>query len=393
MLNRFGQYMLYDRHPTVLIFFLALLMGGEYLFLPAAWPHLTPTQQILALIVVAGPYTFLWLSAASDPGYITPKNHQLQMAQYPYDFALFHPGPHCRSCQLLKPARSKHCSVCKHCIAKSDHHCIFINNCVGDGNVHWFILLLLSSAVLTLYGTYLGMSIMSMQIKARYPDFSIWPPAADKYDWSTYLIVWSWGLQEYVHIGAVTMLTMLTTPLIWGLWAYNMYSEYNPSPPTLFDFIPSFFGALYRDFYSKQYALMLTTVHPVIYAGTTTNESMKWSDWKLDIDDGIVYRRRMSPTRQKNLRFEPAWTRLPIETKQIMIRDENGMPRVDSNNIPGEGEWTRVQSLKEVDNLYDMGLWENLREVFWPRYRFAPDGGVPVAETGGMDARMSSRAD
>lgn len=124
----------------------------------------------------------------------------------------------------------------------------------------------------------------------------------------------------------------------------------------------------------------------MIYAGTTTNESMKWSDWKLDIKDDIVYRRRMSPTRQKNLRFEPAWTRLPIEAKQIMIRDENGVPRADSNNIPGEGEWTKVQSLREVDNLYDMGFWENLRDVFWPRYRFAPGGGIPVAERGRRDA-------
>lgn len=227
LLGRFGEYMLYDRHPTVLIFFLVLLAGGEYMFLPAAWPLLTATQKFLALVAVAGPYLFLWLAAASDPGYITPENHQVQMAQYPFDFALFHPGPHCRTCQLLKPARSKHCSVCKHCVAKSDHHCIFINNCVGDGNIHWFILLLMSSAILTSYGTYMGLSILSIKMTDRYPDFSIWPPAADTYDWTKYMVVWSWGLQEFVHIGAVTLLTLMTTPLIWGLWSYNMYSESN----------------------------------------------------------------------------------------------------------------------------------------------------------------------
>lgn len=195
------------------------------MFIPAAWPQLTATQQFLVVTVIAGPYLFLWLSASSDPGYIKSDNHQLQMAQYPYDFALFHPGPHCRTCQLLKPARSKHCSICKHCIAKADHHCIFINNCVGDGNLHWFILLLLSTAILTTYGTYIGLSLLSASITSRYPDFSIWPPNAEKYDWSTYLIVWSWGLQEYVHMGSVTMLTLLTSPLIWGLWLYNMYSK------------------------------------------------------------------------------------------------------------------------------------------------------------------------
>lgn len=225
--------MLYDRHPTVLIFFLALLAGGEYMFLPAAWPLLTANQKSITVLAVAGPYIFLWLSAASDPGYITPENHQLQMAQYPFDFALFHPRPHCRTCQLLKPARSKHCSICKHCIAKSDHHCIFINNCVGDGNIHWFILLLLTSAILTTHGTYLGLSILNTKITERYPDFSIWPPSADKYDWTTYMIVWSWGLSEFVHIGAVTLLTLMTSPLIWGLWAYNIYSETSCPPDML----------------------------------------------------------------------------------------------------------------------------------------------------------------
>lgn len=222
---RFGHYMLYDRHPTVLIFFLVLLMGGEYMYLPGVWPFLTAGQQITTVAVIAGPYLFLWLSAASDPGYVTPSNHQLQMAQYPFDFALFHPGAHCRTCQLLKPARSKHCSICKHCIAKSDHHCIFINNCVGAGNLHWFVLLLLSTAVLTAYGTHLGLSLVGGVVRERWPSFSVWPPAAKGMDWSSYLVMWSYGIQTHVGRGAVTMLTLLTSPLVWGLWAYNMYSE------------------------------------------------------------------------------------------------------------------------------------------------------------------------
>lgn len=223
---RFGNYMLYDRHPTVLIFFLVLLAGGEFLYLPGVWPHLTTTQKVLGALAIAGPYLFLYLAAASDPGYITPDNHQFQMAQYPYDFAVFHPGAHCRTCQLLKPARSKHCSICKHCIAKADHHCIFINNCVGAGNLHWFILLLLTTAVLTSYGSYLGLSLLRSIIRARWPEFAVWPPAAKGVDWPSYLIMWSYGLQTHVGRGAVTMLTMMTSPLVWGLWIYNMYSEF-----------------------------------------------------------------------------------------------------------------------------------------------------------------------
>lgn len=122
----------------------------------------------------------------------------------------------------------------------------------------------------------------------------------------------------------------------------------------------------------------------VIYAGTTTNESLKWSDWREEIADGFAYTRRLSPAREKDLTIEPAWTKWPVEADAILIRSENGAPRAESStHIPGVGEWTQVRSLKEVDNLYDLGFWDNLRDVFWPRYRFAAGPGVvPAVERG-----------
>lgn len=232
-MGRFGHYMLYDRHPTVVIFFLILLLGGEYIFLPGVWPHLTNLQQSISALAMLGPYVFLYLSAASDPGYISPENHVEQMAQYPYDFAMFHPGSHCRTCHLLKPARSKHCSVCKHCIARADHHCIFINNCVGAGNLHWFILLLFSTALLLTYGTYLGIGVLRNIIQSRWPEFCIWPPSMNDLTWSQYFYMWSYGLQADVGVGGVTFLTLMTSPLVWGLFWYNVYSEY------IFIYIPA----------------------------------------------------------------------------------------------------------------------------------------------------------
>lgn len=134
----------------------------------------------------------------------------------------------------------------------------------------------------------------------------------------------------------------------------------------------------------------------VIWAGTTTNESLKWSDWREEIRDGLAYRRRMSPSRAKDLRIEPAWTKWPVEADSIIVSSEDGAPR--SEHIPGVGAWTQVRTLREVDNLYDLGFWDNLRDVFWPRYRFAKGPGiVPAAERGrgrhGRHGRASRRED
>jgi len=343
---------MYDKHPTILIFFFLLLAGSQYMYLPAAWPHFTAFNKVAGSLAIILPYLFLYLSAFTDPGQVTRANHARAMAQYPYDFTLFQPGVTCSTCQLLKPARSKHCSVCKMCVAKMDHHCIFINNCVGANNQRWFVLLMLTTGIQTLYGGVLGAGIIAAKVRTRYPAWSLWPwwggsshgassPLKD------YLVAWSWGIQDHVGMGAVTMLALLTTPLVWGLLAYHAW---------------------------------------LIYCGTTTNESMKWSDWQADMDDGVVFRRKLRADRTKDPRVEAVWTRWPVEAEQIIVRTDDGKPPHSKVSLPGEGDWEPVWRLRDVENLYDLGLWDNLLDVFFPGYPFR-DQAVPVSEHRGRQRR------
>ncbi|KAI0113434.1 zf-DHHC-domain-containing protein [Daldinia grandis] len=328
-LGRFGTYVMYDRHPTVLIFFLLLLSVGEFMFLPGVWPRLSLLHKTLGSISIILPYLFLYLSAAGDPGIVTPANHSRYMSHYPYDFALFRPGQTCRTCGLLKPARSKHCSVCKRCVHKMDHHCVFINNCVGYGNQHYFILLLLSTAVLTLYGGVLGLGAVADAARTRNKSFVLFPKPAS-WSWHEYLMVLTVGIQDDVGVGSITLLSLMTTPLVWGLLGYHIY---------------------------------------LIYCGTTTNESMKWQDWQMEMDDGCAFKRSLPLGRAKNLRHEAAWTRWPVDAVQVIVRTEDGTPP-DPNIPPGSGEWERVWRLRDVENLYDLGFWDNLVDVFVPNYSF-----------------------
>ncbi|KND88158.1 Palmitoyltransferase SWF1 [Tolypocladium ophioglossoides CBS 100239] len=338
-LSRFGDYIMHDRHPTVVVFFLAILTVAEYMYLPEAWPRLGWFTKLTAGLAVMMPYLFLYLACTSDPGYITPENHAYHMSLYPYDHTLFHPGNECRSCRFLKPARSKHCSICKRCIAKADHHCVFINSCVGYGNHHWFLLLLSSTAVLTTYGGLLGVSLLSSMMTERHPDWSLWKP--EDMTFNRYMAVWGWGVQQNVRMGATTLLSLLTTPLVCGLLAYTLY---------------------------------------LVYAGTTTNESLKWSVYKEDMGDGYAFRRRLPPSRQKNSRTEPPCRRWPVEPEHVLVATSDGKPPAENARLAGDGEWERVWSLKHVENLYDLGFWDNLVDTFVPDYRFGDRSDDPPSE-------------
>ncbi|KAI5817977.1 DHHC palmitoyltransferase-domain-containing protein [Pyronema omphalodes] len=293
-LVRIGTYLINEPHPLVIFFYLTLVTGGIYIFISSGWSFLSPLQN-----------ASMYLASTSDPGVITPENHSKALDMYPYDHTIFFPPPHtppCRSCHLQKPARSKHCSICKVCIAKQDHHCIWINNCVGLSNIRWFLLFLISTDVLLLVGMLLSWGILDFVLGQNGVEVKTLA-------WREYFRLLGLAIVEQVYVGAVFLLCALCGVLSNTFTGYHVY---------------------------------------LIWAGTTSNETTKWDEWKDELRRGLYISGRWK-TRTKTKTKPKPGTDIDTKTK----------PEQDTNTKP-------VSGLHEVDNIYDCGAAANFWDVVCP---------------------------
>ncbi|KAF1953803.1 zf-DHHC-domain-containing protein [Byssothecium circinans] len=366
-----GRYLMNEKHPVVMIFFLGLVTASAALFVPAVWADLPARHKLFVPLIIPMPYLFTYLSAKrNSETFITPFNHAAQMQHYPYDRILFYPGNNCPTCKFLKPARSKHCSICKTCVSRCDHHCVWVNNCLGRGNYKWFLALLLSTTIMLAYGAYLAYITLTPKVNDHYTRYEKWyiyhlDVTADPTGWASYfdrklhyLLTYA-GI--YIDAGGVSasgvgLLALLTWPLPLGLLGYQVY---------------------------------------LIYAGMTTNESSKWADWRDDMQDGLVFlaKRKEETMRDYMPRVsefdnskassssgapiptppetptegEEPHTTWPLESRHVLIRTTDGKP---PSNLPSrirrvadKESFDRVWDLADVENVYDLGFWDNLADI------------------------------
>lgn len=205
--------------------------------------------------------------------------------------------------------------------------------------------LLLSLSILLAYAVYLGFSVLDKilqeRLVLRFTRGSItskhW---SQRLDWSSYFQMWALAIAEYVRIGAVTLLCCLSFPLSTGLFLYHVY---------------------------------------LIWAGTTTNESSKWADWRDDIADGVVFKAKRTEVikeQQRDEDIDPV-IKWPVQSDQFLVRTEDGQPprfqhegtqrsqspRGSTEDSEHDSRWSRVQSLRDVDNIYDLGFLDNTLDV------------------------------
>lgn len=221
------NYLCFTSNPLVQLFYLLVVVGGFITFVANGFPHI-PSRLISSWHRYTGLGVFLacvtnwWKACSTDPGTITRLNVDRLCEVYPWDDQLFS-AQLCRTCNTLKPARSKHCSLCGICVARFDHHCIWVNNCIGLGNHKWFLGFLFWHQVLCIYGVFLGLMIVYEHVleKDLFRAVFVDPVTKERHQ-ATYMIILQYmlateGMLIFICILAGVMGVVLCGFFLWHL--------------------------------------------------------------------------------------------------------------------------------------------------------------------------------
>lgn len=405
------------------IFFLGLLTGASGLFLFQTYTSLPAYHRLLIPLVLPWPYVFTYLAATTKPNtIINAANHSAQMQAYPYDHILYHPNMTCRTCRLPKPARSKHCPICKTCVARMDHHCIWVNNCVGRENYRWFLALLVSTTLLLLYGAYLALIVyLYPRVYDRFTHYDHAFPAGLLSGWAPWPLRLkgfredlNTVLVESIKVGGLSvmgvgLLAGLTWPLPLGLLAYHVYliwagmttneaskwadlrdqmrdghiyagklwgGERNSdsTPGSGQRGRPSTRGGRYAHsraratsnsfaefgFTSGEVGRRIAREHNQEKSAaangspTTGGHNAPALDSGYSSDDSCFHSHTNT-------------TRWPNSPCQVLVRTADGEPPRECPpqfvGMVDPDSWQRVWRLADIENIYDLGFWDNLEDV------------------------------
>jgi len=218
------------------------------------------------------------------------------------------------------------------------------------GNYKYFLALLLGTSILLFYASYLAYMTLSPEVLYQFEHWPEWHTGSfeTRTDFLGRLFGkvegWADALSTAILVGGLSrggvgLLATLTAPLPLGLLGYHVY---------------------------------------LIWAGMTTNETAKWADWGDDMNDGLVF---MADVKASEVYGSPGkgavdgqdvprkgsqyvW---PVRSRQFLVRTSDGQtPRLlqrEVDELIVENSWRRCWRLADVENIYDMGFWNNLFEV------------------------------
>lgn len=344
-LSKLETYCCWTPNPFMQLFYVSLILGGYYLYYVNCYPFLAPpyftANESLMYIWLSNILVFLTMASfvicsVAESGVVTPTNQNDYIAKYEYDNLLYSKKD-CKTCNIVRPARSKHCRICNRCVSRFDHHCPWVNNCIGENNLRYFLTFLFATSVLCTYATYLMAQIALAAAKRK----DLW------------------------NLGYYNQVTQKWTPVPYEYMAQYLLSATGLTIPLML-----FCGVLAIVLY-----LFLGYHLYLVYRNTTTNETYKWKDFKRK----VMFIKQMKaipppsqgqPINNSNNNNTNNKTNNTNNTKNNNINSRSSVGPSRPNNVPASlpKEYLDLADLdvKNIRNIYNKGFFRNLYPIFFP---------------------------
>lgn len=243
---RLYRYVFWERNPLLTILFVVLLVGAYFLGVKEIFPHVPSSylpwwHKVSFSFVFFGTMTSFYLACTTPPGYITNANIR-KYSKYPYDMMMYVPKT-CRTTGILKPARSKYCSIMKQNVARFDHYCAWLAQPVGEDNYRTFLLFLFTTASMLAYATVAILLIVWSIVEENdlFNATFINRSTGQRFS-ATRMMVLQWVIARYNIMCAIGFMTCVMGIVVAAFLGYHLY---------------------------------------LVSRNLTTNETFKWSDFKV----------------------------------------------------------------------------------------------------------------
>lgn len=228
------------RHPTLQIFYLALMACCYYVFFTYVYPRIDPRDGVSRPLSIAASIAAIAIYFAAcwvDPGIVKDREKRAKLsdplrrredrldARYKGDGILFPEDDKqadCRTCAVPKPARSKHCRVCGHCVRRFDHHCAWLNGDVGEGNILWFHLFLVWHVLISLLYAGLCFLVILDWIEQEGLWRARFVAKGGRTVLPSYTVIGMYALSSHPAIVALGVFAVLIAAMLFAFWVSHL---------------------------------------------------------------------------------------------------------------------------------------------------------------------------
>jgi hypothetical protein len=304
-----------------------VIFTDTYPWIDESEGYLSSYHKILGVVVFATCIASWRYACKQSPGIIT--SHTLELYDnFPYDGVLFVKDRICPTVGIRKLARSKYDRFQGIHVSKFDHFCGWLYNSVGEQNYRWFLLFLVVHIGMCIYGTVVVGYLFHYEIhKEKLWDVTFYNRVSGEEFKATAYVVFQFLFQKHKLQAGLLMLMSVMAFVLALFLGYHIW---------------------------------------ITSRGMTTNETVKWDQVKKWHKSELKRYKEAVKEGRVSEKGDTVYSKPIVSDGDVTCTGAAGTI-ADAKKTEENAEEMITHPGPMPKNIYNNGLVENWRDVFYPR--------------------------